>query len=84
MQTTEDTTPSDDTIAELFARDPLHHSDQDILAIIKKLRSQRARFVSGNKSAGTPGVKKSAATKKQEAALKVAGQLDLGDLGLDI
>lgn len=78
------TTEVDDTtIAQLFARDPLKLSDQDITQVIEKLRSQRARFVLGNKKAGTPAVRKSAATKRQEKAMDQVGTaISLDDLGL--
>lgn len=73
---------SDTTVGELFARDPLSLSDADITQIIEKLRSQRKRFVVGDKSAGKPVSKLTAADKKKTAAVGVTGKLDLGDLGL--
>lgn len=69
-------------IAELFARDPLKLSDQDLDAIIAHLRQSRQRFVAGNLSAGKPEAKKSVTQKAGEAALKITGELDLGELGL--
>lgn len=74
--------PSDDTIAQLMKTDPLKLTDQNIDTIITALRGQRKNFIAGNKSAGTPVAKKSAATKKQEAALKATGDFNLDDLGL--
>lgn len=73
-------TTEETPIAELFARDPLSLSDQDIDAIIDRLRTQRKRFVLGDKTAGNPkGLKK---TAKEEAASKIVGDIDLGELGL--
>lgn len=72
---------SDDTIAELMARDPLKLTEQNIDAIITDLRSKRHKFLAGNIKAGTPVKKKTAAQKKAEAAEKLVGNIDL-DLGL--
>lgn len=57
-------------IQALFDLDPLKLTKDDLDAIIKKLREQRAGFALGNKTAGK--------VKKE----KVEGQLDLKDLGL--
>lgn len=67
-------------IAELFARDPMKLSDQDLSTIIEKLRASRAQFVGGSMVAGKPEAKKSTSQKAGEAALKIAG--DLGELDL--
>lgn len=73
--------PVDTPIAELFARNPGDLSANQIDLIIAKLRSQRSRFLTGDKTAGSP--KPPSKTKKAElAATKVTGALDLGDLGL--
>lgn len=78
-----ETPASDETVAELMARDPLKLSDQDLTKIIDNLRAKRVRFVVGDRSAGKPQAKKSAAQLKGEAALAAAGgKLDLSDLGL--
>lgn len=69
-------------IGELFARDPLGLSDQDMDAIIAKLREQRHKFVAGNVSAGKPASKKSAAQKAGEAVLDKIGDINLGELDL--
>lgn len=74
-----DTTASQD-IAELFARDPLDLSKQDLAAIVEKLRGQRVRFAAGFTSAGTPASKVTKATKDQAAATKITGEIDLGGL----
>ncbi len=65
---------------ELFSRDPLDYSKQDITAIVEKLRTQRTRFAAGIKDAGKPASKVSKATKAQEEATAITGKLDLGDL----
>ena len=78
MTLTESTT----SIAEIFRRDPLGLSTTDLDTAITALRAQRKRFQLGNTKAGTPGSKKSATSKAQEAALDAAGKIDLGDLGI--
>ena len=65
-------------IAELFARDPLSLSDQDIDRIVSKFREMRGQYNLGNAMAGSTKPK----TVKQKAALDIASKLDLGDLGL--
>jgi hypothetical protein len=70
----------DTPIAELFARDPYDLSNSDLDAIVAKLRSQRSRYVLGDKTAGSP--KPSKISQKQQAAAKITGDLDLDDLGL--
>lgn len=74
------TTPAQQDIAELFARDPLDLSKQDLTVIVEKLRGQRVRFAAGFADAGTPASRVSKATKAQAAATKVTGNIDLGDL----
>jgi septum formation inhibitor-activating ATPase MinD len=73
---------SEPTVTELFLRDPLKLSEQDIDQIINNLRDSRARFIQGDAKAGTPEVKKSAAKKKSEALVAQVGEVDLSDLGL--
>jgi hypothetical protein len=67
---------ADTPIAELFDRDPMKLSEQDITRIIQSLREQRGRFVLGEKSAGKPA---SRAKPKADA-----GQLDINDILGDI
>jgi len=76
------TEPLESTIAELYSRDPLKLSDQDLDRIIERLRTQRARYAQGNMTAGKPEVKKSAAQKKREAITRALGPVDLSALGL--
>jgi hypothetical protein len=73
-------TTAQQDIAELFARDPLDLSKQDLTVIVEKLRGQRVRFAAGFADAGTPASRVSKATKAQAAATKVTGDLDLGDI----
>lgn len=63
-------------ITELFSRDPLSLTRDDITAIIKQMRNSRRQFVAGNLKAGAP--KKSAKATKAAATLSTIG--DLGDL----
>lgn len=56
-------------IAELFARDPLSLTREDITQIVEKLRAQRAQFNLGNKSAGKAKPKPSDLTKEAATAL---------------
>jgi len=69
-------------VAELFERDPLSLSQQDLMSVISHLRESRKKFVAGSMTAGKPAAKKTAAEKKAEAIAKVTGDVDLGDLGL--
>ncbi len=62
-------------IAELFARDPLELTKDDITLIVKKLREQRAQFNLGNKVAGKAKPKASDLTK--EAATSLLDKLEL-------
>lgn len=39
-------------LIELFSRDPLQHTDDDIREIIEGYRQSRHQFVGGDKSAG--------------------------------
>lgn len=57
-------------IAQLFATDPLKHTEQDIVEIIKKFREARHVFNSG---AAAP-------QKKAAPASKLSLDIDLGDL----
>ena len=66
-------------VSELFRRDPLSLSEQDITTIVTSLRAQRKRFAAGNKSAGSMKPK-TAAAKKADAAVKTTGKLDLSSL----
>lgn len=67
-------------MAELFQRDPLELTNQDIDLIIQRYRDARHAFAAGAKTAGKPEAKKSAAQKKGELALKAVGNLDLDSL----
>lgn len=67
-------------IAELFARDPGKYSEQDIVRIIEDLRSKRARFKQGDKTAGR--TKPTKTSKVQSEAVEATGKLNLDELGL--
>jgi hypothetical protein len=67
-------------IAELFARDPLQLSEQDLNAIIGRLREQRAQFNLGNAMAGSMKPK----TAKAKITQDLASKLDLGNLFGDL
>ena len=64
-------------IAELFDRDPLSLSEQDLDTIIKTLRDQRASFKLGEKAAG-----KQPAKPKEKKVVSKATSIDLASLGL--
>ena len=70
---------TESTVAELFARDPMSLSDQDIDKIVTHLRAQRARYVQGDMTAGRTKPK---APPKPSATSALNLDLDLGDLGL--
>ena len=63
------------TLAELFTKDPLQMTDQDLDRIIEYNRQTRAAYLAGQKSAGNP---KKIKSEKKSAPV----QLDLGDLDL--
>lgn len=62
-------------LAELFARDPLKLTREDVGAIVERLRAARAQFAAGGEKAKAAGKVPNLA--KQEAARKA-----LADLGL--
>ena len=66
-------------LAELFSRDPLDLSKDDIQLIVQKLRDSRHRFNSGDKAAGTMTPPKTATGR---AAKELGSQLSLKDSGL--
>ena len=70
-------TPQTD-IAELFRRDPLKLSDQDIDQIIEQFRSSRHQFNKGNMKAGST----KPLTEKQKTAKEMSEKvnLDIKDL----
>ena len=68
-------------LAELFARDPLDLTRDDINLIVQKFRDSRHQFVAGNKTAGTVNAPKPK-TPTGEAAAKLGQQFSLKDLGL--
>lgn len=63
-------------IAELFARDPLSLSDQDIDRLVEKFREMRGQYVLGNAMAGSTKPK----TAKQKTVEDLASKLDLSNL----
>ena len=67
------------SLSELFARDPLDLTKDDIQLIVQKLRDSRHRFNAGDKSAGTMTPPKTATGR---AAKELGAQLSLKDLGL--
>lgn len=74
-------TLADTPLAELFAKDPLSLTDQDLDKIVAQLREQRHRFVSvADKGVGKPEARKGKAQKTKESAQDVAKKLDLDDL----
>lgn len=62
-------------IARLFSMDPLKHTEQDIDAIIAKIREARSMF---NTTGKAPSPVKPAASKKVKEVLDI----DIGDLNL--
>ena len=67
------------SLSELFARDPLDLTKDDIQLIVQKLRDSRHRFNAGDKAAGTLTPPKTATGR---AAKELGDQLSLKDLGL--
>lgn len=68
--------PPETDIAELFARDPLALSDQDIGRLVDKFREMRGQYNMGNAMAGSTKPK----TAKQKTVADLASKLDLGGL----
>jgi hypothetical protein len=64
-------------IAELFARDPLKLSDQDLLSIVERFRAARGQFNLGNKMAGTTKPPTAKQAKTAEVAAKLNFDLEL-------
>lgn len=60
-------------ISELFARDPLKLTRDDITEIIKRMRDARAQFNLGNVKAGST----KPLTEKQKATKSLAESLNL-------
>lgn len=60
-------------IAELFARDPLKLTREDLTTIVAKFRESRGQFTLGNKMAGSTKPK----TEKQKATLDIASKLNI-------
>jgi hypothetical protein len=69
-------------LAELFARDPLNLSDQNIATIVAKMREHQAQFELGVKAPAAPKAPKSSKTKDLLKDLGLGADDVLGDLGL--
>jgi hypothetical protein len=63
---------------ELFSRDPLSLSDQDIVDIVQVLREQRAAWKLDASTSKRP----KSATKARAEVIGLAKDIDLKDLGL--
>jgi len=59
-------------LAELFSRDPLKLTDDNIRSIIEEMRKSRHAFNAGNAKAGSTKPK----TEKQKALLAIADKLN--------
>lgn len=64
-------------IAELFVRDPLKLSEQDIDAVIKYYREKQAQFELGDKTAGSTKKMKAEKPEVKKSALDLLGSLGL-------
>ncbi len=60
-------------IAELFARDPLSYSEQDLAHIVAEMRKSRGAFNLGNIKAGSTKPK----TEKQKSIEALGAGLDI-------
>lgn len=60
-------------IAELFSRDPLSYSEQDLVLIVEEMRKSRGSFNLGNVKAGSTKPK----TEKQKSLEALADGLDI-------
>lgn len=64
-------------IAELFSRDPLSLSDQDLQSIIERFRAARGQFNLGNMKAGSTKPKTEKEKKLDAIGEKFSLDLDL-------
>jgi hypothetical protein len=69
-------------LSELFARDPLALSDQDITEIVARMREAQAQFELGIKAPKAAAKPKSTKTKDLLKDLGLGADDVLGDLGL--
>lgn len=60
-------------LAELFARDPLGLTDDDIRTIVEEMRKSRHAFNAGNPKAGSTKPK----TEKQKAIASLAEKMNI-------
>lgn len=60
-------------IAELFSRDPLSYSEQDVVTIVTEMRKSRHAFNLGNVKAGSTKPK----TEKQKKLEELANGLEI-------
>lgn len=60
-------------LAELFARDPLDLTDDDIRSIIEEMRKSRHAFNAGNMKAGSTKPK----TEKQKTIASLAEKMNI-------
>jgi len=60
-------------IAELFARDPLSLTNEDVRTIVEEMRKSRQQFTLGNAKAGSTKPK----TEKQKLMSDLASKLDI-------
>jgi hypothetical protein len=65
-------------ILELFQRDPLKLTREDLTAMIAKMRQSRSQFALGSMKAGST----KPPTAKQKQANELAKTIDLKDLGI--
>lgn len=64
-------------IQELFARDPLELTREDLREIVEKFRQSRAQFNLGHKAAGSTKPPTEKQRRVSEAAAKLNFDLDL-------
>lgn len=64
-------------MSELFRRDPLSYSDQDIDIIVARFRESRKQFDLGNKKAGSTKPLSATQKKVEELGNKLSLDLDL-------
>lgn len=73
--------PQENTLQELFSRDPLKLSDQDIATIVAKFREQRAKWnvaqAAEPKTAKAPKAPKKPAITLTEADLDLLNDLEI-------
>jgi len=67
-------------LSELFARDPLSLTDQELSAIVREMRQHRQRWMQNEKKAQKKGTKQNHRQTKKGGAQPSIDDIDLDDI----